>query len=125
MQWEGEYHIGGTKTIDAAVLWQKGMYKGGFQCVSFQIKKRIPIGRGGLILTDDKEAYDWLKLAVYDGRDMSIPYDKPGHVKMQGWHYYMTPEDAARGLILMDAIKEEGFTATYKNYPSITQMLNL
>ena len=37
------------------------MYIGGdnFQTLSFQIKKRLPIGRGGMILTDDKK-YDWL-----------------------------------------------------------------
>jgi dTDP-4-amino-4,6-dideoxygalactose transaminase len=41
------------------------MYVGldALQVVSFQIKKRIPIGRGGIILTDDFEAYKWLKMA--------------------------------------------------------------
>ena len=27
----------------------------GYQVVSFQIKKRIPIGKGGMILTNDKK----------------------------------------------------------------------
>ena len=33
-------------------------------------KKKIPIGRGGAILTNDKKAYQWLKMARYDGRDI-------------------------------------------------------
>ena len=27
----------------------------GYQVISFQIKKRIPIGKGGMILTNDKD----------------------------------------------------------------------
>ena len=52
------------------------MYVGNdaIQVVSFQIKKRIPIGRGGMILTDSKDAYDWFKYASYDGRDLRKYY---------------------------------------------------
>lgn len=124
--WFGLYQISGTRVWDSAVLWKEGMYvKDSLQCLSFQIKKRIPIGRGGIILTDNEEEYKWLKLAVYDGRDMAIPYDWQGHVKFQGWHYYLPPEECARGLLLMDEIKEQGSSASYENYPSITKMLNL
>ncbi len=126
INWNGCYRILDTNVIDAAVQWYKGMYLPNlFFCLSFQIKKRIPIGRGGMILTDDKEAYEWLKLASYDGRDLSLPYDHPDHIKMHGYHYYMTPEDAARGILLMDQIKEEGDTANWTNYPDITKMLKL
>ena len=61
-------------------------------------------GKGGIILTDSLEAYNWLKLASYDGRDLTTPYTDKNHVKMLGYHMYMTPEDAARGIILMDSI---------------------
>jgi dTDP-4-amino-4,6-dideoxygalactose transaminase len=74
------------------------------QVISFQIKKRIPIGRGGVILTDNEDAYKWLKLASYDGRDLTKPYTDPEHVSMVGYHMYMTPEDAARGIILIDVV---------------------
>lgn len=121
-KWGGMYQIGGTDVWDAAVLWKKGMYKGGLHCVSFQIKKKIPIGRGGMILTNDKEACEWFRLARYDGRDMSIPYDKEGHIKMHGYHYYMTPEDAARGILLIDQINDEGY-GRWDNYPDLNEML--
>ena len=73
-----------------------------------------------MILCDKKEEYEWLKLASYDGRDLNTPYDSPGHVKMEGWHYYMTPEDAARGIILMDQtprVNED--QGGWENYPDI------
>jgi dTDP-4-amino-4,6-dideoxygalactose transaminase len=125
-KWEGKYLYSGTNIVDAAVLWEENMYQSGtLHCVSFQIKKIIPIGRGGMILTDDKNAYEWLKLASYDGRDLTLPYDHPQHLKMRGWHYYMTPEDCSRGIVLMDDIKQEGNTGTWESYPDITKMLKL
>ena len=84
------------------------MFIGGdnsLQVVSFQLKKRVPIGRGGMILTNNEEAYRWLKKAVYDGRDLTIGY-MDDDFEFAGWHMYMTPEDAARGIILMDQIPE-------------------
>lgn len=125
-QWSGIYNLEGSRVWDSAVRWKKGMYQlSTFQCLSFQIKKTIPIGRGGMIFTDDKEAADWLRLASYDGRDLTIPYDHLGHVKTNGWHYYMTPEDAARGILLMNAITKQGDSAGSENYPSISKMLGI
>lgn len=121
LEWSGAYNLYPTNVWDAAVRWTKGMYiPDSLMCLSFQIKKRVPIGRGGMILTNDKEAYDWLKLASYDGRDLDTPYNSKGHVKMIGWHYYMTPEDAARGIILMDQVPEiNEDQGSYLNYTNI------
>ena len=122
-EWIGAYRLRPTRVWDAAVRWTEGMYiPDSLMCLSFQIKKRIPIGRGGMILCSTKEEYDWLKLASYDGRDLNTPYDSPGHVKMEGWHYYMTPEDAARGLILMEqtpTVNDD--QGGWANYPYITR----
>lgn len=125
--WTGCYSLLNTHVIDAAVRWRKGMYvPDTLWCISFQIKKRIPIGRGGMILTDSEQAYNWLKLASYDGRDLNTPYDKPGHLKMHGFHYYMTPEDAARGIMLMDATPEIcEDTGNNNTYPDIEKMMML
>lgn len=122
--WTGQYCLLGTNVIDAAVRFMPDMYiPGTLQCLSFQIKKRVCIGRGGMILTDDQRAYEWLSLARYDGRDMSLPYDHPEHIKMQGWHYYLTPEDAARGIIIMDSITDYSDTANQSNYPNAEEMM--
>lgn len=105
IEWSGMYQLKPTPVWDAATRWRKGMYQGGLHVVSFQLKKRIPIGRGGMILTDDAEAYRWLKKASYDGRDLNVPQWEDDY-EIMGYHYYMTPEDAARGIMLMDRVPE-------------------
>ena len=79
--------------------FRKNMYDPGyFQCLSFHYAKHIPIGRGGMILTDNKKARDWFRLMRNDGR-REIPKEQD-EVRMLGWNFYMTPEQAARGLAL-------------------------
>ena len=107
IKWTGIYQLKPYNIWDSAVRWTKDMYVGNdaLQIVSFQLKKRIPIGKGGIILTDNKEAYDWLKKASYDGRDLNKSYMEDDF-EILGWHMYMTPEDAARGILLMDDVPE-------------------
>jgi hypothetical protein len=47
LEWSGVYQLKGSRVWDGAVRWTKDMYVGldALQVVSFQIKKRIPIGR--------------------------------------------------------------------------------
>lgn len=108
IEWSGLYQLKPYNIYDSATRFTKNMYVGNnaLQVLSFQIKKRLPIGRGGVILTDDESAYNWLKLASYDGRDLNTQYMSDNHIKQLGWHYYMTPEDAARGILLMDQLPE-------------------
>ena len=106
IQWSGVYQLKPFDIWDGAVRWTKGMYKGGFHIVSFQLKKRIPIGRGGMILTDDPAAAEWFRKMTYDGRDLNIGYMEDDF-QYCGYHYYMTPEDAARGIILMDQVPKK------------------
>jgi dTDP-4-amino-4,6-dideoxygalactose transaminase len=123
LEWSGVYQLKPYPIWDGAVRWTKNMFVGGdaLQVVSFQIKKRIPIGRGGMIMTNSKKAYDWLKYASYDGRDLNTYY-ADDNFKMIGWHYYMTPEDAARGILLMDQIpdfnQDTGHSNTYSDLSS-------
>ena len=80
--------------------------------------------KGGIILTDDENAAKMLKLMSYDGRDLSIPYNDPNHIKTMGYHMYMTPEDAARGIILMDNVPEENEDSGSSNvYPDVEEMI--
>lgn len=131
IEWSGVYQMKGTRLWDGAVRFNKGMYVGNdaLQVVSFQIKKRVPIGKGGIILTDSEDAYKWLKLASYDGRDLNTPYTSEEHVQMLGYHMYMTPEDAARGIILMDQVPENnedtGNHTTYVDVSEIFKRLTL
>lgn len=120
-KWSGMYQLEPYPVWDAAVRWRRGMYQGGFHVVSFQLKKRVPIGRGGMILLDDPVAYEWLCKARYDGRDLTVSQweDNPD---ICGWHMYMTPEDAARGIILMDQIADDNpDTGSWENYADLSE----
>lgn len=126
LEWSGVYQFKPTRLWDGAVRWNKDMYVGNnaLQVVSFQIKKRVPIGKGGIILTDSEEAYKWLKLASYDGRDLNTPYTDINHVTMLGYHMYMTPEDAARGIILMDSVPETNEdTGNHTTYVDVQKIM--
>jgi dTDP-4-amino-4,6-dideoxygalactose transaminase len=68
-------------------------------CLSFHIKKHLKIGKGGMILTDNEMARNWFKKARYEGRD-NISYHHDD-IEINGYNFYMTPEQAARGLTLM------------------------
>lgn len=121
VSWSGVYQLKPYPVWDGAVRWTKGMYKGGFHVVSFQMKKRIPIGKGGMILTDDIDAYRWLKRACHDGRDFDMFYGDMDF-DMLGWHYNMTPEDAARGIILMTNTPDvNDDSATDKSYTDVSR----
>lgn len=126
IEWSGVYQLGDTGIFDGAVRWTKDMYLGAsaLQVVSFQYKKIIPIGRGGMIFTDSRSAYEELKLMSYDGRDLNLPYDHKEHIKCIGYHMYMEPESAARGLILMDNIPEVNEdSGNHTMYPDVEKMM--
>lgn len=101
-EWQDFYYLGGTNIVDAAVLWKRNSYiPNTFMCVSFQYRKHLSLGRGGIILTDDKNAAIILKKMSYDGRLPDIPWRKQD-IKTIGYHYYMTPEIAQNGLNKID-----------------------
>lgn len=120
-EWKGMYRFGGTPVIDSAVYWQKdGYVKNSLMCLSFQQKKYLCEGKSGAVLCDDPEAYRIIKLMSYDGRDLKTPYTDKDHVKMLGYHYYCTPEQASRLLLLMEERNESiGAYGGSENYPDI------
>jgi dTDP-4-amino-4,6-dideoxygalactose transaminase len=103
---EGQYCLIGSTIIDSALSFRKNMFEEGrYYCLSFHYKKLLPIGRGGMILTDNKDAVEWLKMARFDGRK-EIPL-KDDNATICGWNMYMTPEQASRGLSLFETIKDK------------------
>ena len=119
--WNGVYKLDPYPIWDFAGRWTQNMFNGEFNILSFQLKKRIPIGRGGMILTNNRKAAAWLRKARYDGRNLRINYIKNNY-SFLGWHYYMTPEDAARGILLMDRtpLKNDDLFS-YKNYTDLSK----
>tara|TARA_B100002019_G_C21235203_1_gene582328 strand:+ start:970 stop:1677 length:708 start_codon:yes stop_codon:yes gene_type:complete len=123
IEWSGVYQLKPTNVYDGATRWTEGMFEAedGYQVVSFQIKKRIPIGKGGMILTNDKKAYEWFKMMRYEGRNTDVPYVKD-ILQGIGYNMYMLPEDAARGLILMNKIpRQNDDTGGSDNYTDLRE----
>tara|TARA_Y100000114_G_scaffold25820_1_gene21586 strand:+ start:629 stop:1219 length:591 start_codon:yes stop_codon:yes gene_type:complete len=121
--WKDYYYLGGTNIIDAAVLWKENSYiSGTFMCLSFQYRKHLSLGRGGMILTDNKSAADRLKKMSYDGRSPDIPW-REQNIKTFGYHYYMTPETAALGIKkLPEAISTPPKQWTVEDWPDLSKM---
>jgi dTDP-4-amino-4,6-dideoxygalactose transaminase len=84
-------------------------------CLSFHIKKHIKIGKGGMILTDNLQSYEWFKKARYEGRSEVKYIDD--NIKSFGWNMYMTPMEAALGLMHMQNIPQhnEDLPEDYKD----------
>lgn len=97
IEWK-DYYFLGYDIIDAAVLWKKNSYTAGtMTCLSFQFQKHLNIGRGGMVLLDDKDAAIELKKMSYDGRIPNIPW-RDQDISTMGYHYYLLPELAKIGL---------------------------
>jgi dTDP-4-amino-4,6-dideoxygalactose transaminase len=98
--WSGVYQLKPYPIYDSAKRMTTGMYiKDSYMCLSFHQKKHICIGKGGMILTNEKKAVEWFKRARYEGR--SEKFYRDDEIDMLGWNMYMTPEQASRGLALL------------------------
>lgn len=99
---KGMYQLKGSNVWDSALSFTANMYKPNQHiCVSFTGPyKHFKLSKGGAILTDSLEAYHWFKRARYSGRRECSYHDD--YLDMIGWNFYMMPELAARGLLLMN-----------------------
>lgn len=119
---QGYYPLVPFLVYDAAKAWRTlpgNLRSTPLYCLSFHAKKHIPIGRGGMVITDDSDAAAWLRRARYDGRD-GVPFDQE-RISAVGYHMYLTPEQAARGLHLMD-LYPNGVEIQSEVYPDLREM---
>lgn len=98
---QGAYQLKPTRVYDSALRFTAGMHiPGSHMVVSFTGPyKHLKLGKGGAILTDNEEAYKWFKRARFSGRNECSYHDDD--FDMLGWNFYMMPETAARGILLM------------------------
>lgn len=124
LQWKGMYQLKPFPIWDCAVSFKRDMYKEGqLMVLSFQHKKRLCIGKGGMILTDNEDYYKWLVAARYEGRNLDVnQWDD--EYSMIGWNMYMSPDDAARGILIFDDLLENNTNwddwAGSENYPDLS-----
>lgn len=98
---KGAYRLKPTAVWDSSLRFTSNMYiPNSFMCLSFTGPyKHLKLGKGGAILTDSGDAYDWFKKARFSGRH-ECPYHNDTFNSL-GWNFYMMPEIAARGVLLM------------------------
>ena len=120
-----EYYYITDNIIDAATMWRQNSYiPGTYTCLSFQFRKHLKLGRGGIILCDNKQDRDALIKLGYDGRHRNAPWADQD-ISSIGYHYYMTPETAQVGLDkLPDAIATQPEIWSWQNYPDVSSMLS-
>jgi len=103
--WTGIYQLKPYPIYDSAKRFTSNMYiQNTFMCLSFHIKKQLGIGKGGMILTDNLEAANWFRRVRYEGR--SEKSYKEDNISFMGWNMYMTPQEAAHGLCLLQNYPE-------------------
>jgi len=123
---KGAYQLKGSNVWDSALTFTADMYKPNtHMCVSFTGPyKHFKLSKGGAILTDDQDAYRWFKRARYSGRRECSYFED--NFDMLGWNFYMMPELAARGLLLMGQFYNRDGTKIHNDdlelpYPDLSQ----
>ena len=119
-QWTEYYHVS-DNVIDAATMWRANSYiPGTYMCLSFQYRKHLSLGRGGMILCENKDDRDNLIKLGYDGRHRECSWMEQ-NIDSIGYHYYMTPETAQVGLDKLQAAKDTAPKIwNWKDYPDIS-----
>ena len=132
IKWHGKYQIGDTNVYDAANDFKKKMANeyndDAIVCVSFQQKKRLNLDQGGAILLNNKKLYDILCRLRHDGRNHNIVHSEEiknnGKDILLGYHAYMSPETAVRGILLMNQpqLLRQYRQFSYKDYEDISKL---
>ena len=91
-------------------------------CLSFQFHKHLGLGRGGMILLDNKTDRDQLVRMSYDGRDRDILWAEQ-QIYTMGYHYYMIPETAIAGMEKFNVVKDiQPKIISYNDYPDLSAL---
>lgn len=125
IKWSGLYQLEPTRIYDSATRFMEDMFVEepayALYCLSFQYRKHLKMGRGGMVVTNDPDAVKWLKMARFNGRHEDVPQAED-ELEFCGWNMYMLPEDAARGLTLFSLIDETNEDCGgYKYYPDLSK----
>lgn len=110
-KWSGCYRLTPYPIYDSARRFRRNMIREVefpkdiyYYCLSFHASKHIPIGRGGMILTNDGKFNSWARKARFDGRTERVPPREDTF--SWGLHCMLEPELALRGLRLMEHAKD-------------------
>lgn len=131
--WRGKYSLGHW-VIDAATDFDEDLginwrdIEECAVCVSFQQKKRLSLDQGGVIFTNSQAIAKLCRRLRHDGRNSAVTHfeevtEHPDDIIL-GWHAYMSPEKAARGVLAMNQINllPPYIEHTWEEYPDLTKL---
>jgi dTDP-4-amino-4,6-dideoxygalactose transaminase len=83
----------------------------------------LKLTKGGVILTNDPDAVEWLKAMRCKGRH---PHKKYFYTEekfdLMGWNMYMHPEDAAKAYLILKELPEHNEDAGgHASYTDLTE----
>lgn len=118
--------------LDFNIAQLYNLVKDPFVCISFQQKKRLPLGRGGIILTNNNHQ-KILKRLRYDGRNTQmsdaeeLSSKKTSQNIVLGFHCYMEPDKAAKGILQINQPNQlkPYFSYSWKMYKSLKSIEHL
>lgn len=138
--WKGAYQLKPLPVWDCARRFTSGMYRGApmnsamgrdhdqitdcsgqFLCVSFHASKILGDTQGGAILHDNPEADAWLRRARFNGRTEGVA-PKDDTFTQIGWHFYMSPDVAARLLLKVYSLPQNNADLPNDDYPELDKM---
>lgn len=139
-EWSGAYRLNPYPIWDSARRLRRYMYTSwsawagrelntGFTplqqdemvCLSFHWSKTLGIEQGGAILLSNQMAAEWLRMARFDGRQQGVPpAEQNGWIL--GYHAYMSPETAAKGLMRLSLLKGDEPDLPNSDYPDLSQL---
>jgi dTDP-4-amino-4,6-dideoxygalactose transaminase len=126
---KGAYQLKPSNIWDSALRFTADMYiPDSMMCISFTgAYKHFKLSKGGAILLDDLDAYNWLKKARFSGRsECSYHEDDFDENPVIGWNFYMMPELSARGLLLINQFYNSDGSKKYNEdlelpYPDLSK----
>lgn len=137
--WSGAYQLKPLPVWDSARRFHRDMWEEAFAegvveyeraglngefpyiCVSFHWSKTLGIEQGGAILHGNNEADKWLRMARFDGRQEGAnPAEQTDWIL--GYHAYMSPETAAKGLMKLGLLTGHEPDLPNSNYPDLSTM---
>jgi dTDP-4-amino-4,6-dideoxygalactose transaminase len=116
----GEYQLKPTIVWDSALHFSGDMFRPGqLQCLSFTGQwKHLSTSKGGAILTDSIEAYEWFKRYRFSGRRECSYHEDTFDFLAGGKNYYMPHVLAALGLQMIQ--KFYNLDGTKKQMPPLS-----
>lgn len=125
IDWSGLYKIKHTNIYDSARRFTSNMYvEGTNMCLSFHYKKHLKIGRGGAILTDNKDDYEWFKKARNCGKDIYLTLHKQNFTIL-GTNALLHPDLASKGKRLLSKLPLHNSDLPYEYYGDLSKQLKV